>query len=944
MTTGRIQTFDSLAWDGVADVRVVAAIGVALALAAAWLMWRERRTVGLAWATTFWLLRMGAFGCALWMLAGPTWLRVERLTTPQHIAVFADDSGSMDVIDPPNPAESQRWNLVSTGVVEPSPLTACDRLAVVLGAAQADCRKFAHGVKRRIPAARLKEQTAGLASLLKHAAIQVEAAAAALDERDAVLAARASRIGALLNGSASESLAALTSALESTRDVAYEDINMLVEQLSQSVSSARRRTVVLCADLAYREAGTASADERDGNGLSRRAKAGAALDAFESEVQELLADGAGVERYRFDRIVTPIEVTNGWASALSGNAVSPAERRAGDGGEDDDAEPPTNLSAVFEHLATEISAGGARMAVIITDGRHNDVDALPPQEAAAQLADLPIYLTPIGNPEQIRDALVHRVEAPTAVAENDTAVIDVIVTGYDCEGQTSAVVLRQGGREVDRRAFDFASNHSDYRAQFTVKAETRGWQEYIVEVEPIADESNTTNNFQPVSFEVVRNEHRVLLADSVARWEFRYLSQLFRRDEHVKCDELLFSPQVHGTGALADKPALPETVDEWSRYDVAILGDLGPKQLSSASQQALHEFVDRGGNLIIIAGQRSMPMTFIGQPLVDVLPVERGGGGLAQQGYVLRVTDEGSLNSALAIADSAEESRRQWDRIYRRFPVFALSEFSKPKPTAHMLLAAIEADGDDSRKGGERERAFLSWQRVGAGRVAYLAAPESYRLRWRRDDRLHHRFWGQLLRWMTAANAGAGVELVRLQTNRTRYLKGESVEATVWLRDPDGRPLAGESIRLEARSFDGAVMTAELTPDPQTPGRYFGAMGGLAPGAYQLVVGGRIIDELLPKEGDAEQVQTTIAVRAGESVELANTQSNRPLLQQVAEATGGQVIPPTALGELLRLVSLEPRISERVERKPIWNHWSNLFIVLGCLSTEWIVRKRKGLA
>ncbi len=223
------------------------------------------------------------------------------------------------------------------------------------------------------------------------------------------------------------------------------------------------------------------------------------------------------------------------------------------------------------------------------------------------------------------------------MAEKDSAVVDVIVTGFDCEGQSAAVVLRHEGREVDRKPVEFTGSRSDYRVRFMVPAKELGWQEYIVEVEPVEDETNTANNYQPVSFEVVRDRVRVLLADGVARWEYRYLNQLFRRDEHVEFDELLFHPRLQGTGKLAERPEFPRDVDGWAEYDVVILGDIAPRQLSADSQQALAEFVrTRGGNLLLIAGQNSMPGGFAGQPLIELLPVERGKVILPQQGYALQ--------------------------------------------------------------------------------------------------------------------------------------------------------------------------------------------------------------------------------------------------------------------------------------------------------------------
>lgn len=343
-----------------------------------------------------------------------------------------------------------------------------------------------------------------------------------------------------------------------------------------------------------------------------------------------------------------------------------------------------------------------------------------------------------------------------------------------------------------------------------------------------------------------------------------------------------------------------------------------------------------------------MPAAFQGEPLADLLPVERATNVFGQSGYGLKLTEEGRFQSALLVADSSSDSLSAWRSVYERFPVYELSDYCRPKSTARTLIEAVSsATGDVAaeRHAGDAavEHAFLCWQRVGAGRVAYLAAPDTYRLRWRRGDRMHHRFWGQFLRWITAANAGTGSDFVRLQTDRTRYAAGEPVEVTAWLKDASGRPLSGETIEAEARSFNDEVKRIELTVDSDVPGRYFGTLDELPAGAYQVGLRGRAIDELVPHDDAAKPVQATITVRASDSIEMLNTQCNRPLLEQLAQITGGQVIPPTAISEVLALASFTPEVSERIERTPLWNRWSNLVLVLGCLFTEWVVRKAKGL-
>ena len=596
---------------------------------------------------------------------------------------------------------------------------------------------------------------------------------------------------------------------------------------------------------------------------SRRQRTGKVLDALEHELSGELAKNVRIERYRFDHAAIPVSMTGGWKQALdsksaANDATSGAPSRAGsrcvkpaDGKVAD--ESLTNLSSVFEQLAAKRTGQSTRLAILLSDGRHNDAAAAAPQEAARQCNKLPVYVVPIGTAVELRDVVLLRVEAPAAVAEKDSAVIDVIVSGQDCDGRSTQVVLRHEGREIDRKPIAFTSARGDCRVRFTVPAKEAGWQEYIVGVEPVEGETNLANNYYPVSYEVVRDHLRILLADGVPRWEYRYLNQLFRRDQHIEFDELLFSPTVHGTGNLADQPEFPNDVEGFARYDVVILGDISPQQLSAASQQALDEFVrKRGGNLVVIAGQNSMPAAFAGQPLIDLLPVEQSTSVTPQQGYSLRLTDEGRVNSSLLIDDSPEDSRTAWQETFERFPVYGLSEYCRPKASARTLIEAVtQSAGQVTAENADHkvDNAFLSWQRVGAGRIAYVAAGDTYRLRWRRGDRYHHRFWGQFLRWLTAANTGAGSEIVRLQTDRTRYSQREPVEVTVWLKDSSGRPLAGETIQAEARPFKGEALSVDLTADKQVPGRYFGTFNDLPPGAYKVAARGKAISQLLPKCG-----------------------------------------------------------------------------------------------
>jgi hypothetical protein len=952
---------ERLAWEGLINGWTALSIWLAFAAIAAWFLWRQRSAIGRGWAVSFWLMRLVAFGCAVWMLAGPTQQRIEKTSTSQSVSIFADDSESMDIVDPPEPAETLRWSLAEKGNADKEPVVRADRLAVALGGAVAGCNELSTGVKEHRPTKELVALESKIATATSRAKSHAEALVSSLSGKDPAANERATRIANLLGGPTDKLLDDIQSALEHSKNAIGDQFAAQLEQLSESLNSAKRHATGIAADLAKNGAENVAAKPAAKNDESRRQRTSKVLDALEQQLKDDLAKNVRIERYRFDHSAVPVSTTGGWTQALDPKSspdtaahIRPIAATPDSSPQPDPSDPKTgdeqltNISSVFDELSTKRAGQATRLAILLSDGRHNDTAAAVPQEAARQCSKLPVYVVPIGTSVELRDVSLARVEAPSAVAEKDSAVIDVIVSGQDCDGRSTQVVLRHEGREVDRKPIIFASSRGDCRVRFTVPAKEPGWQEFIVGVEPIEGETNLANNYYPVSYEVVRDHLRILLADGVPRWEYRYLNQLFRRDQHIEFDELLFSPTLHGTGNLADHPEFPTDVEAYARYDVVILGDISPLQLSAASQQALDEFVrKRGGNLVVIAGQNSMPSGFTDQPLVDLLPVEQSTTVTPQQGYSLRLTDEGRVNTSLLIDDSPDESRTVWQETFERFPVYALSEFSRPKASARTLIEAVsQSTGLVLAENAEHkvDNAFLSWQRVGAGRVAYLAAGDTYRLRWRRGDRYHHRFWGQFLRWLTAANTGAGSEIVRLQTDRARYTQRNPVEVTVWLKDSSGRPLAGESIHAEARPFKGDPVSVELTPDKQVPGRYFGSFDALAPGAYKIAAAGKAVTRLLPRPEDAEKAQATITVQRVGSIEMMNTECNRPLLEQIAQITGGQVIPPTAIGEVLQLVSFTPEVSESIHNTPLWNRWTNLLLVLGCLFTEWVVRKGKGLS
>lgn len=474
-----------------------------------------------------------------------------------------------------------------------------------------------------------------------------------------------------------------------------------------------------------------------------------------------------------------------------------------------------------------------------------------------------------------------------------------------------------------------------------------GVQRFQIAVSPVGEELTEQNNVDDFEVNVTRSEIKLLLADEMPRWEYRYLAQLFRRDPKVELDELLFHPRLIATGKRSATGTFPVTVDDWDQYDVVMLGDLTVEHFPPAIQQALIEYLkERGGTLILIAGKESMPESYAKLPLADVLPVTRMSAETSivdDSGYSFFVTDAGQSHNALMIGETEEATRIAWEFINQFAPLNDVSPWRLPRPSATTLISAVPK-GTLDKGHAAKTSAFLCWQPVGRGRVVYLAGPDTYRLRFLRGDRLHYRFWGQMLRWALASDLSAGTEGVRIRSDKAQYKSEESVQIVVRLTDISGKPVVTtDDLQAIARTGDDEEHSAPLVPDELIPGQYVGEFKALPPGDYKVEPTGNIVTSL--QQGIEQQpASASFTVQADLPVEFLDTRCDRALAQQIADITGGQVLPPTAVEEVLRLTNLEPEVAQKMEPRPLWLEWKYLWIVFGCLQTEWIIRKVKGLS
>jgi hypothetical protein len=924
-------TIERYALDGPIRLPWAIAVGLGLLALFAWALWRERRIVGPRITAFFWVLRAAALAAVIWMLLAPTSVRVETSTTRKAVAVAIDVSGSMQTIDPPGTADEWRWAIASSAAKEGGATEAADRAVAAVGVAQQRLEEAIVALRQHKPESEVVEATSSANNALNRAASNLALVKdAGGTEEIASLAARAAK---MLEGPEFESFQQLAEALEKGRTPSQKGWRESLPDLEHRVSAVRRPLAELARRVAEEEVGrialTNPAVLTGVTKAPRLERTAAFLKQLQESTLAPLKDHVDVHWTSFDQSV----------AALAGAAALPQTLALPNSAEPGQA-AATDVSAVLEQLHRQRQEQPLAAAILLSDMAHNQTAGRNPREAAAALAGAPVYVVPIGNTQRLRDVVLQSVSAPAVAMRNDDIVIEVSVQAYECAGESCVVQLLHEGEVVDFRELQFDSPFAGRTVRFDRRMPAVGVERFQVAVAPLGDELTEENNYGEFEVNVTRSDIKVLLADELPRWEYRYLTQLFRRDPKVECDELLFHPRMIATGRREASRTVPITVDDWDQYDVAVLGDLSPEHLPAAAQESLVEYVkNRGGTLVLVAGSEAMPQAYESHPLGRILPVSPvADAAPAASGYAFRITEEGQKHDALMIGETDEATRTAWEFVNRFSPLHELSAWRRPRLSARTLIAAVPRGAAVDE---DQTNAFLCWQPVGRGRVVYLSGPETYRLRFLRGDRLHYRFWGQLLRWAIASDLGAGTQFVRIRTEKSRYNSRETVEAVVELRDAEGEPISADDLQIRLTGGDD-VLTAPLTAT-DIPGQHRAEIHSLSAGVYRIEPTGAAVEEL-QAGGEQEPASASFTVQADSSPELADTRSDRALAQQIADVTGGQSAPPTAVAEILELTNLDPIVSERIQRRPLWVRWRYLWIVFGCLQIEWVIRKWKGLS
>lgn len=607
----------------------------------------------------------------------------------------------------------------------------------------------------------------------------------------------------------------------------------------------------------------------------------------------------------------------------------------------------SNSSGLGEALAQQQSLGASdsgsdqsrpkSVVVLLSDGQNNQGPL--PIDVLRQMGNPPaVFTVGFGREQNPTDLAIQSINYPTQIYQSDVLRGQLAIADQLDAGTAFQASLLIEDRPVWTQ--DFVALHQGQRLiEFAVPVEAilagnttslpAGAQLNQIPLQLTArlstqvKELNTENNQRRMPLAIATQKSRLLIIDQYARWETRYLRNMFERDRAWQVTTLLAD--------TTEGMAFPATREELLKFDLILLGDVAPDHLTSQQVQWLKEFVElSGGGLVIIGGSQR----HLAQPafaaLHSCLPVEWLQGRAvdsARQQLPKRVelTPSGAKLSALRIDPRGEQESRQ---LWAGLPELHFIDAVAALPGTETLVNATDSRGSQP---------LMVTRRFGAGRVLFVASDETWRFRYKVADLVHQRLWQQLARWVMRTPMAVNAEFVSLDTGPIVHPIGEEVELRVQLRDASGRPASGRMPQASLRSTSGSPRQVPLRESDDLPGTYTARLTDLAAGEYQVSV------EAAGFSRDALAVSASFLVSEPESMEMQEVSCNASLLEQLATAANGSYVHESDANTLIERI--RPLSGGRFVESDLllWQTYGWFLPVMFLLTLDWWLRKRAGL-
>jgi hypothetical protein len=575
----------------------------------------------------------------------------------------------------------------------------------------------------------------------------------------------------------------------------------------------------------------------------------------------------------------------------------------------------TDISGALEEVRRLYANQNLGAVILLTDGIPTA--GLNPLYATEAFS-MPIFPVMMGDTTPQRDIGIAEVMFnELAYLDTETPIrVKVRTDGYD--NQPLQVTLTQGPKVIGTQAITLSKAQPQGEVQFLLKPDKTGIQQLGISVTTLPDEITHRNNFRTIFLNVLETKVKVAFFAGFPHPDVTALRAALISDKrfevidfvHKNQREYYTSPEGYN---LAD-------------FDLFVLHNY-PFSAADAPQleRIRKEIEGRNAPLMFFAGQYTDLKTLT--PLNDHLGIAPVTQNPATEEAILHFKDEYTSHSTYTFPEGWMRLMNSAPPVYRN-----RSDWRAKGDTRVFATATIKGVTLDypiyglQQHLGRKNMVFVGenlW-RIRSHVLVETGEFEAF------DSWLYNN-----IQWLMVRE---DKRKFRVSPGKLLYSGGEPVLLKGQVYDDSYNPMPGVVIEVKVTGPGGYAEQLFLT-EPN-PANYFLELSNLAEGTYSYTATGTKNDV---KVGD-DRGEFSIG---RSDIEHFRLTADHGLLRQIALRTRGQAFAwkdmDAVADEVLKLNSLKPVVSNRVNRIGFQDFIYVFVLLLAMLAVEWVVRKRYSL-
>ena len=588
---------------------------------------------------------------------------------------------------------------------------------------------------------------------------------------------------------------------------------------------------------------------------------------------------------------------------------------------------------LYEPLATAPRRFKNLHAIVLaSDGDWNEGE--PPVQAAAalRLRGVPVFSVPVGSSSRLPDVELLSLDSPTFGITGKSVRIPFTVESTLPREHVATVKLKvSDGEEITKEVRIAPMGRT---SDFVIwKPKATGDYTLDLDVPKHAEELIAENNHLSTPIAIREEKLRVLVVESVPRWEYRYLRNALSRDPGVEVSCLLFHPGLNkaGGGNKDYIKQFPKGLEELSKYDVVFLGDVGLEdgQLSAEDCRLLKGLVEhQASGLVFMPGWQGRQMSLVDTELGDLCPVlfdpaQPGGWGSRTPSH-FELTELGRRSLLTKLADTQDDNIEVWEGL----PGF---QWYAPALRAKAGCEVLAVHKDVANEFGRLP--LLATRTFGAGKVLFMGTDGAWRWRKGVEDKYHYRFWGQVVRWMAYQRNMAKGESMRMYYSPEQPQVRQTISLSANVMEKSGEPLPKGDVTARIVAPSGKAETVRFTSSGDEWGAFASRFSAEEPGKHNVI---------LNCKQTGATLETSFFVQ-GLAVERLGRAARPEVLEEISRVTKGEVIGLDRLEQVLKSLAALPEPPPTVRRVQLWCHPLVATLLIVLLGVFWVGRKIVGL-